>query len=360
MRPPESFPSLNRRRGYTLLSLALLIPALLAATGLSVDLGRVYVAKTELQNFADSAAINAAFELDGTTAGIADANAAAANGPGTTATRNRWNFSSQAVPAPTVEFATQPNGAYSSNPGSGAGYRFVRVTLTGPVPIYFLRVLPGVESTQNVTASAVAGQGLENSLGPGAAPFSPDAQIPANPNFGFTVGERYTLKWAPAGQRDKPGGRCPGDLTFNPGGGSSDRGYIDVGQGDGNSDLYDTIVNNSFYSADPLTIGSRINHVNGNKHVGPAMDLRFNQDTDSTSNTDASYTGNGRRFLITPVNNAQEPAIIVGFARFVLEANSCTDNNKPCCAIYLGNNPVIGSTNPGAGGSGLYRVKLFS
>lgn len=186
MRVSNTLPSAKRRRGYALVSLALLIPALLAATGLSVDLGRVYVAKTELQSFADSAAINAAFELDGTTAGIA--NAAAANGPGTTATRNRWNFSSQAVPTPTVEFATQPNGVFPSNPGSAAGYRFVRVTLTGPVPIYFLRVLPDVESTQNITASAVAGQGLENSIGPGAAPLSPDAQIPANPNFGFTVG----------------------------------------------------------------------------------------------------------------------------------------------------------------------------
>ena len=360
IRLSNTLPSAKRRQGYALLLLALLIPAILAATGLSVDLGRVYVAKTELQNFADSAAINAAFELDGTTADIAEANAAAANGPGTPATRNRWNFSSQAVPAPTVEFATQPNGAYSSNPGSGAGYRFVRVTLTAPVPIYFLPVLPGIATTQNVTASAVAGQGLENSLGPGAAPFSPDAQIPADPNFGYTVGERYTLKWAPPGQRNKPGGRCPGDLTFNPGGGSSDRGYIDVGQGNGNSGLYDAIVNNSFYSTVPLTVGSIIDTVNGNKHVGPAMDMRFDQDTDTTSTTDDAYNGNGRRLMISPVNNAQDPPVVVGFARFLLEGNSCTDNNKPCCAIYLGNNPVIGSTKPGAGGAGLYRVKLFS
>ena len=156
------------------------------------------------------------------------------------------------------------------------------------------------------------------------------------------------------------GGRCPGDLTFNPGGGSSDRGYIDIGQGNGNSGLYDAIVNNSFYESTPLTIGSVIDHVNGNKHVGPAMDMRFSQDTDTTSTTDAAYTGNGRRLMITPINNAQEPAIVVGFGRFLLEANSCTNNNLPCCAVYLGNNPVVGSTKPGAGGSGLYRVKLFN
>lgn len=340
--------------------MALLIPVLLAVTGLSVDLGRVYVAKTELQNFADTAALNAAFELDGTMAGFSDARTAAESGPGTSATRNRWNFSSQSVPAPTVEFSDSPNGTYSANPPSAAGYRFVRVTASGPVAVYFLRVVPGVSSSQDVTATAVAGQGLDNTIGPGAAPFSPDAQVPADPHFGFTIGQRYTLKWAPPGQRNKAGGRCPGDLAFDPGGGSSDRGYIDVGQGNGNSGLYDAIVNNSFYATVPLTIGSVIDHVNGNKHVGPALEMRFNQDTDTTSLTDADYDGNGRRLMITPVNNAQEPAIVVGFARFLLEEDSCTNNNKPCCAIYLGNNPVVGSEKPGAGGPGLYRVKLFN
>lgn len=90
------------------------------------------------------------------------------------------------------------------------------------------------------------------------------------------------------------------------------------------------------------------------------MDMHLNQNTDTTHTTAAAYNGNGRRLIITPVNNAQDPPVVVGFARLLLEALSCTNNNKPCCAIYLGNNPVIGSTKPGAGGTGLYRVKLFS
>lgn len=351
-------PRNRRRRGFSLLTMAIFLPMLVAAAGLAVDLGRIYVAKSELQNFADTAAINAAYELDGTSAGITDADAAATNGPGTTSTRNRWLFHSTAVPTPTVTFSTAPNGTFTANPISPANHRFVRVSVTGPVPMYFLRVVPGIPASQQVTAVAVAGQGLDNNLGPGAAPFSPDAQVPSDPHFGYTIGQRYTLKWAPPGQRNKNGGRCPGDLTFNPGGGSSDRGYIDVGQGNGNSGLYEAIVNNSFY-ATPISIGSTIDHVNGNKHVGPAMDERFNQDTDLTSTNDATYSGNGRRLMIAPINNGQNPAIVVGFGRFLLEANSCTTNQKPCCAIYLGNNPVIGSVKPGAGGPGLYRVKLF-
>ncbi len=352
-RPPN-----RRRRGFSLLTMALFLPMLVAAAGLAVDLGRIYVAKSELQNFADTAALSAAFELDGTLTGLAEAATAATNGPGTSSTRNRWIFHSASVPAPEVTFATAPNGTFSANPATAAGHRFVRVSVSGPVPIYFLRVVYGVPSSHTVMAVAVAGQGLDNNLGPGAAPFSPDAQVPTDPHFGFTIGQRYTLKWAPPGQRNKTGGRCPGDQTFNPGGGSSDRGYIDVGQGNGNSGLFDAIVNSSFYTT-PISIGSAIDHVNGNKHVGPALEERFNQDTDLTSTNDIAYNGNGRRLLIAPINNGQEPALVVGFGRFLLEANSCTNNNKPCCAIYLGNNPVIGSVKPGAGGPGLYRVKLF-
>lgn len=352
----------NRRkdRGFALLLFAITLPAFVAMIGVSVDLGRVYVAKTELQTFADNAALVAAFELDGTQAGLTSATNVAANGPGTSATRNRWQFGAQAVPTPTVEFATTPNGTYSANPLSPTGMRFVRVTLAGPVPVYFLRVIPSITASQTVTAMAVAGQGLENSIGAGVDPFSPDAQNPTDPNFGYTPGVRYTLKWAPPGQRNKSGGRCAGDASFDPGGGSSDRGYIDVGQGNGNSALYDVIVNNSYYNNTPLTIGSSIVTVNGNKHVGPALDMRFSQDTDTSSTTGAAYNGNGRRIMIVAVNNGQSNGTVVGFGRFLLQSDSCSTNQKPCCATYLGNSVVAGSSKPqAAGGPGLYRVKLF-
>jgi Flp pilus assembly protein TadG len=198
----------RRRRGFSLLTMALFLPMLVAAAGLAVDLGRIYVAKSELQNFADTAALSAAFELDGTLAGLSDASTAAANGPGTSGTRNRWIFNSSSVPAPQVTFATSPNGTFSANPATAAGYRFVRVSVSGPVPIYFLRVVPGIPTSQNVTAVAVAGQGLDNFIGPGAAPFSPDAQVPTDPHFGYTIGQRYTLKWArPRLHRRRPGKR---------------------------------------------------------------------------------------------------------------------------------------------------------
>lgn len=349
----------KKQKGFSLLTMALLLPVLVAATGLSVDLGRIFVAKTELQSYADNAALAAAFELDGTTAGVTDAISKANSGPGTTQTRNRWNFSTSDVGVTSVQFSQSPAGTWVANPSNPAGFRFVRVQVSGNLPIYFLRVLPGVASQQSVPVQAIAGQALENKLGPGMNPFSPDAQNRNDANFGYTRGEQYTLKWAPPGQRAK-NNRCPGDRNFLPGGGDSDRGYIDIGQGDGQWALGDSIINGGYYLPQPLVIGSPINHVQGNKHVGPFIQQRFNQDTDLTSMDMTTYAGNGRRLMVVPVNNGLDSSLVVGFALFMLTDDSCSQSNvKPCCGIYLSNNPVMYSDKPGAGGSGLYRVKLF-
>jgi len=228
-------------------------------------------------------------------------------------------------------------------------------------PIHFLPVLPGISTTQGVSAVAVAGQRSISSLGEGAAPFSPDAQNSGDPNFGYTPGQLYTLKWAPIGERPKPGGRCPGDATFNPGGGSSDRGYIDIGQGNGNSGLEDAIVNNTFTLSQPLTVGSPIDSVPGNKHVGPAINERFAQDTDQTAATYAGYNGNGRRIFVVPVNDGANNAKVVGFAGFFLQPNACGNNNQPCCAEYIGPG-VLNGRHFGAGsgsGAGLFTISLM-
>ena len=178
--------------------------------------------------------------------------------------------------------------------------------------------------------------------------------------LGYTVGQEYTLKWAPPGQRAK-NNRCQGDQNFLPGGGDSDRGYIDIGQGAGQFALGDAIVNGGYYLPKPLEIGDPIVHVQGNKHVGPFILQRYYQDTDLYSMNLTNYTGNGRRLVAVPVNNGLDSSLVVGFGLFLLTEDSCaTSNVKPCCGIYLSNNPVMYSDKKGAGGSGLYRVKLFN
>jgi putative Flp pilus-assembly TadE/G-like protein len=330
----------------------------MAVLGLTLDVGRAYVIKNELQAFADAASIAAAFELDGTSAGVTRAYAAAGTGPTTGgAPPNRYDFATQAIGSVQVSFATTFGGTYQPEGSAAADSRFVQVTVAADSPIYFVRALKG--GTWALNGTAVAGQALESTSGPGTAPFSPDAHTPGDPSFGFTVGQQYTLKWPPPGQRGKAGNTCSGDVGFVPPNSSSSRGYIDVGQGNGNLALHDAIVNNDFYLPTPYQVGSVIDWVPGNKNVGPGVDERFAQDTDQTSTTYATYTGNGRRILTVPVNDGADPATVVGFAAFFMPPGICgPQNTSPCCAEYLGGG-VAASARKSAGGAGLYRVKLF-
>ena len=50
-------------RGLVLVATAITVAGLLGFAGLSVDLGRMYVAKSEAQAYTDSAAVEAALEL---------------------------------------------------------------------------------------------------------------------------------------------------------------------------------------------------------------------------------------------------------------------------------------------------------
>ncbi|HEY2016147.1 MAG TPA: pilus assembly protein TadG-related protein [Bryobacteraceae bacterium] len=344
------------RSGFVLVTTAVTIIVLLGLLGLAIDVGHIFVARSELQIFADEAAFAATFELDGTSQGITRAQNVALTGSVPGAPINRWNFGTQTAPAATVKFSTTPGGTYSASPSNAAGYRFIQIQVTASVPVYFLPLIPGIPTTKNITVTSIAGQDQQTSLGDGVAPFSPDAHNPADANFGYTPGGLYTLRWPPNGQLKKQG--CPGDSGFSPGGGSSDRGYIDIGQGNGNSALRDAVVDNNFHLAQPLQIGSPIDTVPGQKNVSSAIDERFGEDTDTSHATFSTYTGNGRRLLTVPVNDGSDAGLIVGFALFFLQPNACGDkNNSPCCAEYVG--PAVkGSSRRGGGTAGLYGVQL--
>ncbi len=344
-------------RGFVLITAAVSLAALLALTGLAVDVGHLYVVRAELQVFADEAAMSAAFELDGTAAGLNRARDTAASGPLAGGARNRWNFSTATVAGAAVQFATTSVGPFVTSPGSAAGMRYVRVRAASSVPLYFLPVVPGIGSAQAVSAVAVAGQVPAGSLGNGLAPFAPSAHNPLDPAFGFTVGQSYTLRWAPGGQRNKEGGSCPGDAGFDPGS-ASERGYMDVGQGSGASALRAAVVDNSYFLPAPLQIGDAVNMYSGQESVPDAVELRFRQDTDLSAATYGAYTGNGRRILVTAITDSADPPHVVGFGSFFLHPVPCgTKNTTPCCAEYIGAAVVSGRWK-GAGGPGLYQVEL--
>src|ERR1700730_6861090 len=122
-------------RGFALIATAFGLVAIVGVAGISVDLGRMYIAKNELMAYSDAASIAGALQLDGTAAGITRAQNAAA-GMGTGAHAMGWDFATKPITGATLLFAkgltATPNvpdpATWNANPATADDYRFVQVT----------------------------------------------------------------------------------------------------------------------------------------------------------------------------------------------------------------------------------------
>jgi Flp pilus assembly protein TadG len=359
----------NKRRGSIMLTTAISLFVLMGMLGLSIDLGRVYIAKNEAQAFADLAAISAARYLNGKQAGIDSAKADVT----TSTNSNLWNFSTvkfgsnaQTSPAPTVEFSTAATGAaWSTAPaGNLTLVKFVRVTATPSVNLAFLPAV-GTALTQQVTGQAIAGVIPQTFPAGGYLPFTPfahDASKDASgnlidPNFGFTVGQEYGFLWP--GNINNKNNACAGDQVnwpmYNSSDNSvvagSDRGYFELQSA---SSISDAILGGK--QTDPLNVGDTIDLTNGQKQAEQnALELRASYDTDQTQyqansngikpaySTDTVANGgtgaNGMRLVIMPVNDRNPvngEVKVIGFASFLLPMHYPNGGNKAWCAIYMG------------------------
>ena len=383
------------RRGFVLITAAITAVILLGILGLAVDLARMYITRNELQAFTDGSSIAAAFELDGTQAGLDHARTVATNYP------NKWNFQLASPQNITVTFASAAGGPYVAVPASASGVKFVRVNADGLVTLYFLpgysqmpapgMLLWAISRQQLLNAVATSGQFGINSFRENLLPYSPDSPNPADPNWGFTPGKMFTLRWPPPGQRDQKNDWCDGDevLNFQSPSSAAQRGFIDIGEGaggNGSAFIRDAIVNN--VQTHPLAVGDQIIGAPGNRGTeSDALRERYGQDADSTSQTYAEYMakindpsyvgplGNGRRFVVVPINDPATDTVL-GFAGFFLHQDVCSvggdsllgngnqgnaqggGNVQTCCAEYVGPALVPGrkATGPNAGA---FRVKLF-
>ena len=90
----------SAQRGYILVALSLGLVFLLGMGGLAIDIGRMYIAKSEAQSFVDSAAFAATLELDGTAVGITRAQTAVSNDT------KKWQFQNDAFTNVQTSFAT--------------------------------------------------------------------------------------------------------------------------------------------------------------------------------------------------------------------------------------------------------------
>jgi len=145
----------KRERGSILATSAIGMVSILLAVGLGVDISRFYLAKTELQNAADAAALAAVSALNTAPLGITKAVDRAV------AAMNKSDFNKTGVTFPrgNVLFAVNLDGPYMSEGSAqaqAANIRFVQVTTPDSnVGVSFAAPILG--STKTLSATATAG-----------------------------------------------------------------------------------------------------------------------------------------------------------------------------------------------------------
>lgn len=215
MKPRSHGSPLRRQRGAVALLFGLTLVVLLAAGGLVLDLGHLYVLKSELQNGADSAALAGAKEIDMTAAGVGRAAAKALS----FAEKNKFNFSSDlTLTNSNVEFGEGPDGPWFSvgdAQASPSGKTFIRVdTGSKSVPTYLM----GVAGIPTIATSgvAVAGRFVVDITPIGLCAIDPDNRLGARAllppstekellEHGFRRGMTYDmLRMGPIGGASDP------------------------------------------------------------------------------------------------------------------------------------------------------------
>jgi hypothetical protein len=367
------------RRGFVLVTMALTAAGVFGVVGLAVDIGRMFIAKNEVQVYCDAAAIAAAQVLDGTSTGLGRAGVAVTDSP------NKWNFGTTSVSGASVAFARSAAGPWVASPNSATGYSYVRVTASVPVPLYFLPLVTG-QTTFNLTATAAAGQVPLSSLSRGIAPYTAISTNTTGPTFGLVGGASYTIHWPTFNGNRHGCAQDTPDKCFNSppcdgdtGGsqwavvsnwGSQYHGYW----GSNSASQIAAEVMNTVQLA-PLSLGDNLDSLltPGNKQSEAGyLDQRASQDTNTSDNTPSDYLAsashNGRRLLpvaiVDPIDSTH--TTVIGFGQFLLQANGSpsnyykknTNGNSPYCALYVGPY-TIGSSDSGAGGStGAASVRL--
>jgi len=363
------------QRGMVLITMALTAIAMIGAMGLAIDVGHIFIVKNETQAYVDAAAIAAALQMDGTTAGITRANTAATN------LSAHWNFDSATLSTPTVEFSSASSGATWYTPGNvtstlAPNMTYTRVTKTVAPNIYFVPVvMTNPVYTQNVQSQAIAGQvafSASTTIPAGLGPFMGVAACAhgnsvsqcegtASSNFGLTVGNIYDLQWPQFGGSrsgcnpngtgsaltacfNASPGPCPGDVALDGGNanpmqevagnwGSSTNGYWGASS---TSTINQYILDTKQLQS--VAIGTDLTpyFANGDKQgTAKILDDRVNEDV---VNYDISGTGgsgpqkladylanssrNGRRLMPVPMvfpNSTGNQ--VVGYGLYLLMTN---------------------------------------
>jgi Flp pilus assembly protein TadG len=200
--PIPSLVNKRKQKGAVAIIFGLTAVVLLSMGGLVLDMGHLYIAKAELQNAADAAALAGARRLDETAAGITNAR----NDAIAIAALNSYDFATPLViTAANTAFSANPAGpwvSYATALASPAGMTFVKVdTGARTLPTYLMSIA-GIY-TVSTFGAAVAGRFVNNvtpigicaidTVRGGTRPTTPASADKELTEFGFRRGVGYNV-----------------------------------------------------------------------------------------------------------------------------------------------------------------------
>lgn len=159
----------DRQRGAIAIVFALMLVILVGFVGMSLDLGQVYNRKLDLQALANTTALAAARQLNGTPAGITNALAQAANA----ANALKYQYYQQSISwnSAALAFSNASTGPWvdvASAQAAPDGLLFVKADTSkldaslATISLIFMRVLSDALASASIGATAVAGRSTIN------------------------------------------------------------------------------------------------------------------------------------------------------------------------------------------------------
>lgn len=344
----------NGERGSVLATAAVGMLALLLAVGLGVDISHLYVARAELQNAADAAALAGASALNSSPAGITDATDRAV-----ITIQNKYEFNHNKItfPRTNVLFSAHLAGPYMNEAAASAEgvvktIRYVQVTTPqSPVGMSFASMVLG--DKLNLAATATAGAFPINtfmdwiplSVIDYDVPMTPGTTytIRAKPNNSVSPGNYQALAVAGRGGSDLRVGIASGVHTAA---GPGDVYEVDTKPGV-NAGPVRQGINTRF---DDYAAGMDAEQYPPDTNIKEGIDYQTYRAGTSVQPPSAGHKGvAGRRVVIIPIikkdefDNGRDTVKFSRFGLFFLRTKAANGNGGDIQAEYIGDTTVIGS-----------------
>jgi Flp pilus assembly protein TadG len=360
MRAQETRPERKGERGSVLAIATLGMLAMLLAVGLGVDISRLYLTKTELQNAADASSLAGISALNSSSAGITKATDRAVQ------TMNNYAFNKTGVviPRANVLFAVNLEGPYMSEAAAAASpknIRFVQVTTPAlPSNIMFAGIVLGAK--RDLSATSTAGMSVPPNIFVGWIPLSViDYDIPMTP------GNVYTIRAGP--QNEVSPGNYQVLAVAGAGGSDVREGIakgVNVPAGPGGLFEVDTKPG---VNAGPVSQGIETRFDDYASGMDPAQyppdtnikeGITYQQYRDGTATQSPSHPGvEGRRIVLIPIikkdefDQGRNTVRFDRFGAFFLRTKPKNGSGGDIEAEYIGDRIVMaGAGFDPAGGAG--------